>query len=109
MGHAPDRVTTDGHDAYPRAIRKTLGRQVAQRRTRYLTNRVEQDHRGLQRRSYPLRGFGSFAATARFCSAHDELRDSLCSRPRMGETVPRAPRRQLFCDRWAALKRLRAA
>ena len=22
VGHAPDRVTTDGHDAYPRAIRK---------------------------------------------------------------------------------------
>ena len=109
MGHAPDRVTMDGHDPCPRAIRKTFGRKVAQRRTRYLTNRVEQDHRGLQQRSYPLRRFGSFAATACFCSAHDELRDSLRSRPRVGETVSQTPRRQLFCDRWAALKRLRAA
>jgi transposase-like protein len=25
VGHAPDHVTTDGHDAYPRAIRETLG------------------------------------------------------------------------------------
>ena len=26
-GHAPEQVTTDGHDAYPRAIRETLGRR----------------------------------------------------------------------------------
>ncbi len=25
VGHAPEQVTTDGHDAYPRAIRETLG------------------------------------------------------------------------------------
>ena len=25
VGHAPEKVTTDGHDAYPRAIRETLG------------------------------------------------------------------------------------
>lgn len=25
VGHAPERVTTDGHDSYPRAIRETLG------------------------------------------------------------------------------------
>ena len=27
-GMTPDRVTTDGHGSYPRAIRSTLGRQV---------------------------------------------------------------------------------
>ena len=41
VGHAPDRVTTDGHDAYPRAIRGTLGRKVVHRRNRYLNNRME--------------------------------------------------------------------
>jgi len=25
VGHTPERVTTDGHDSYPRAIRETLG------------------------------------------------------------------------------------
>jgi transposase-like protein len=29
-GVTPDRVTTDGHDAYPRAIRTELGRHVRQ-------------------------------------------------------------------------------
>src|ERR687895_806520 len=36
VGHTPERVTTDGHDAYPRAIRRMLGRKVVHRRNRYL-------------------------------------------------------------------------
>ena len=31
VGHRPDRVTTDGHDAYPRAVRETLGDEVVHR------------------------------------------------------------------------------
>ena len=30
-GKPPERVTTDGHSAYPRAIRETLGKQVLHR------------------------------------------------------------------------------
>ncbi len=47
-GITPDRVTTDGHDAYPRAIRTELGRQVRHRTSCYLNNRLEQDHRGIK-------------------------------------------------------------
>src|SRR5919109_2244070 len=35
IGHAPERVTTDGHDSYPRAIRETLGSDVLHRTNRY--------------------------------------------------------------------------
>ena len=45
---APDRVTTDGHDSYPRAIRTKLGDGVKHRTNRYLNNRLEQDHRGIK-------------------------------------------------------------
>ncbi len=109
VGHAPDRVTTDGHDAYPRAIRGTLGRKVVHRRNRYLNNRLEQDHRGIKQRYYPMRGFGSFEAAARFCTAHDEFRAYFRSRNTTGEAVSLADQRQLFCDRWAALLRLIAS
>jgi putative transposase len=34
VGSAPARVTTDGHDAYPRAIRETLGTKVMHRHSR---------------------------------------------------------------------------
>ena len=96
VGHAPERVTTDGHDSYPRAIRETLGSDIIHRCNRYLNNRVEQDHRGIKQRYYPMRGFGSFEAASRFCRAFDEQRDYFRSRTTMGETVPLAKQRQLF-------------
>ena len=40
-GVIPDRVTTDGHEAYPRAIRTELGRRVRHRTSRYLNARLE--------------------------------------------------------------------
>ena len=109
VGQAPDRVTTDGHDAYARAIRRTLGRKVVHRRNRYLNNRVEQDHRGIKQRYYPMRGFGSFEAAARFCTTHDELHDYFRCRPGLGATVSLAEKRPHFRYRWTALLELLAA
>lgn len=50
VGHAPERVTTDGHTSYPQAVRETLGDQVQHRTNKYLNNRLEQDHRGIKQR-----------------------------------------------------------
>ena len=50
VGNAPERVTTDGHDSYPRAIRETLGSDVLHRTNKYLNNLLEQDHRGIKQR-----------------------------------------------------------
>jgi len=58
------------------------------------------DHRGIKQRYYPMRGVGSFDAAARFCSAHDDLRDHLRSRQCMNETVSLADQRRLFQERW---------
>ena len=56
-GVTPDRVTTDGHDSYKRAIRTVLGSDVRHRNSQYLNNRLEQDHRGVKGRYGPMRGF----------------------------------------------------
>lgn len=72
VGHVPEQVTTDGHRSYPRAIREIMGSEVVHRTNVYLNNHLEQDHRGIKQRYYPMRGFGSFASTARFCRAFDE-------------------------------------
>src|SRR6266700_2585718 len=48
VGHAPERIITDGHDSYPRAIRETLGHDVLHQTNHYLNNLVEQDHRGIR-------------------------------------------------------------
>ena len=89
----PDRVTTDGHDAYPRAIRTALGSRVWHRTNGYLNNRLEQDHRGIKGRCRPMLGFKSIPSARRYCRGHDELRNFLRSRSRMCQHVPAATRR----------------
>src|SRR5215210_6921523 len=98
VGHKPERVTTDGHDSYPRAIRNTLGRKVEHRTNRYLNNRIEQDHRAVKQRYYPMRGFGSFAGAARFCTAFDEVRQYFRLIPSNPSTSALAQKRQAFCQ-----------
>jgi putative transposase len=105
-GGKPARVTIDGHTAYPRAIRRVLGRKVQHRTNRYLNNLVEQDHRGIKQRYYPMRGFGSFAAAARFCGAYEEQRNYVRARSKPREKVSLAEARRLFRQRFAALQEL---
>jgi putative transposase len=92
-GVTPARVTTDGHDSYPRAIRTELGEGVRHRTNRYLNNRIEQDHRGIKGRYQPMRGFKSGSSAARFCRGHDELRNFLRSRSNRNQHVPANHRR----------------
>ena len=102
-GVTPDRVTTDGHDSYPRAIRTELGREVRHRTSRYLNNRLEQDHRGLKGRYRPMRGFKCPRSAARFCRGHDELRNIRRPRSRHNQHVPADRRRVLFLRRTATV------
>ena len=92
-GVTPARVTTDGHDAYPRAIRTELGQQVRHRTSCYLNNRLEQDHRGIKSRCRPMLGLKSAVSAARYCRCHDELRNFLRCRSRMRQYVPAAEKR----------------
>jgi transposase-like protein len=54
---------------------RVLERTVPPRTNRYLNNRVEQDHRGVNQRDDPLRSLGIFAAVARFGRAYDAPRN----------------------------------
>ena len=100
-GTTPDRVTTDGHGSYPRAIRTVLGRRVAHRTNAYKNNGLEQDHRGVKGRIRCMRGFKSFASAERFCRSHDELRDFLRPRTRRNQLVSARRRRLLHLRRAA--------
>ena len=102
-GTIPDRVTTDGHGSYPRAIRSTLGRRVEHRTSAYLNNRLEQDHRGIKGRIRCMRGFKSFGSAVRFCRGYDELRNFCRLRTRHNQPVPACHRRLLQRRRVAAV------
>lgn len=96
-------VTTDGHDSYPRAIRSELGKDVRHRTSRYLNNRLEQDHRGIKGRYRPMRGFKCPRSAARFCRGYDELRNLLRPRPCANQHVPADRHRLLFLRRTATV------
>jgi putative transposase len=87
VGFLPDRVTTDGHGSYPRAIRTVLGRAVLHRTSAYLNNRLEQDHRGIKGRIRCMRGFKNHKSAERFCREHGELRDLLRPRRRHNGSI----------------------
>jgi putative transposase len=95
-GRVPERVTSDGHDAYPGAIKAAFGEEVRHRTNRYLNNHLEQDHRGIKQRIRPMGGFKSVASATRFCQAHDEVRNFLRPRSRRNEIISLAQRRVLY-------------
>ena len=80
-----------------------MGRKVLRRQNQYLNNRMEQSHRPIKQRYYPMSGFQSFESASRFCTAFDELRNYLRVRPTDGKHIPASHRRELFSGRWSAL------
>ena len=99
----PEQVTTDGHDAYPRAVKEELSVKVQHRTSRYLNNRIEQDHRGIRGRYKGMRSFNNFNSAARFCDAYDGLRDYLRPRSRPYEVLSLSEQRSRYLERTQAL------
>jgi putative transposase len=99
----PDRVSTDGRDSYPWAIRTTLGESVKHRTSRYLNNRLEQDHRGIKGRYQPMRGFKCPRSADRFCRGFDKLRNLLRPRSHPHQHASANNRRLQFLRRTATV------
>jgi putative transposase len=108
-GVIPERITTDGHDAYPRAIRNVFGNRVMHRTNRYLNNGIEQDHRGIKQRYRPMGGFKTFPTAARFCRLFDEIRGFFRPQSHRNECLSLRQRRCLHRDRFAQLMGMMAA
>jgi putative transposase len=102
-GSVPERVTSDGHNAYPGAIKTVLGEGVWHRTNRYLNNHLEQDHRGIKQRTRPMNGSMSVESAQRFCRVHDEVRNFLRPRSYRREVVSLAQRRLLYTARTRVL------
>jgi transposase-like protein len=102
-GCVPERVTSDGHDAYPGAIKAELGEEVRHRTNRYLNHHLEQDHRGIKQRIRPMGGFKSVESAKRFCRAHDEVRNFLRPRSYRNEVISLAQRRLRYVARTRVL------
>jgi putative transposase len=108
-GVMPDRITTDGHDAYPRAIRNVFGDEVMHRTNRYLNNYLEQDHRGIKQRYRPMCGFKHGHSAARFCRLFDEIRAFLRPQSQRHQPLALRQRRRIHQGRFARLLSMMAA
>jgi transposase-like protein len=108
-GVTPDRITTDGHEAYPRAIRKVFGKRVLHRTNRYLNNHLEQDHRGIKPRYRPMGGFKAFPTAAPFCRLFDELRALFRPQSHRNQCLSVRQLRCLHRDRFAQFMGMMAA
>ena len=104
LGKIPRQVTSDGHDSYPRAIREVLGPKVEHRCSAYLNRRIEQDHRGVKQRYYPMLGFGAFRSAQRFCRAFEEIRQYFRPRRKQNQIISLAQRRRRFIARAQVLE-----
>jgi putative transposase len=107
-GVTPARITTDGHDAYPRAIRVVFGAQVIHRTNRYLNNHLEQDHRGIKQRYRPMGGFRHGSTAARFCRLFDEVRAFLRPPSDRKQPLSLKQRRAIHQERFTHLMSLTA-
>jgi putative transposase len=72
---------------------------VDHRDNAYLNRRIEQDHRGIKQRYYPMLGFGAYHSAQRFCSAFDEVRQYFRPRRKRKQFVSLARQRQQFLAR----------
>jgi putative transposase len=108
-GAKPDRLTTDGHSAYPQAIRTIFGEQVTHRTKRYFNNHLEQDHRGIKRRYWPTCGFKSFGGAGRFYRLFDEIRAFLRPQSRHHQTLSLPQCRAIHRERYTQLMALMGA
>ena len=102
-GRKPLRMTTDKHPAYTKAIRWIVGRKVLHRHNQYLNNRIEQNHRGIKQRYYPMLGFKQFESASRFCNAFDELRNYLRVPTTSNQWISASNRIQIFSEKWSTL------
>lgn len=101
-----ERVQTDGLASYPRAVEEELGEAVEHEVLPYTANAVEQSHRGIKQRYYPMMGFGEFEAAQRFYQAFDEVRNFLRARSRMIEVVSLNERRERFLSKVSELEEI---
>ena len=107
-GVMPHRITMDGHDAYPGAIRAVFEEQVTHRSNRYLNNHLEQVHRGIKQRYRPMCGFKHGTMAARFCRLFKEVHAFLRPQSQHNQPLPFKQRRAIHQERFAQLMSLTA-
>jgi len=73
-GVHPIQITTDKEPAFVSAIKNALGNDVKHRDSKYMNNRMEQNHRTIKSRIAPMKGFKDSWCAMIFCHTFEEIR-----------------------------------
>jgi len=73
-GVTPEQITTDKEPALYPAIANVFSNTTKHRDSKYMNNRIEQDHRGIKSRYKAMKGFKSFFCALIFCTVFEEMR-----------------------------------
>jgi len=73
-GIMPEQITTDKEAALYPAIENIFGDNTKHRDSKYMNNRMEQDHRGIKSRYKVMKGFKNMFSALIFCTAFEEIR-----------------------------------
>lgn len=101
IGVIPEQITTDKEPALYQAIQNIFGDKTIHRDSKYMNNRVEQDHRGIKSRYKVMKGFKSMFSALTFCTAFEEIRQFF----RMKD-MTRAVRRRIIAPTISNLNKL---
>jgi len=76
-GFEPEMITTDNEASLAAAITLVFGNRVEHRKSKYMNNRLEQDHRAPKSRYRPMKGFGDEFSAQCFLHSFEEIRQHL--------------------------------
>lgn len=106
VGHRPKQITTDKNPAYPDAIKQALGNKVKHRTNKYLNNCLEQDHRAIKSRYYPMKGFKDFFCASIFCTVFEEIRDFFRINTRLTDKLNSTDKHRLILSKFQTFQQL---
>ena len=92
----PERVFTDGHTSYPRAIKEELSAEVEHEVIPCLGNPIEPSHRGIKQRYYPTLGLALLSRPNASLKPMRRVHQFFRPRQRMAEYVSLSDRRGHF-------------
>jgi len=96
----PTQITTDKEAALYPAIKNVFGNQTKHRDSKYMNNRLEQNHRGIKSRYRPMKGFKDSFCALVFCTVFEEIRQFFRMIPSGAQAnKTRAERRRLISPR----------
>jgi len=100
-GVIPTQITTDKEAALYPAIENVFGATIKHRDSKYMNNKIEQDHRSIKSRLSVMKGFKNIFSALIFCTVFEEIRQFFCMKDKT-----RAERRSLIASKFQAFNHL---